>query len=161
VVRGKYLLIANPYLLSNIFEFHQMVCKDKFEGIAIGGERFHMPTKLSAELLTAAIKGFEEKKRHLDSKINELRAILSGGSARAATTPEAPTGTRKKFSAASRRKMAMAQKARWAKIIKGESEPSAPAKPEAAKPKRKLSKAGRAAIVAALKKRWAAKKVAA
>jgi hypothetical protein len=39
--------------------------------------------------------------------------------------------------------------------------PSAPAKPGPSKPKRKLSKAGRAAIVAALKKRWAAKKAAA
>jgi hypothetical protein len=119
-----------------------------------------MPQKISTELLTAAIEGFEEKKRRLDSKINELRAILSGSPAKATATPEARTGTRKKFSAASRRKMAMAQKARWAKI-KGESKPSAPAAPEAAKPKRKLSKVGRANIVAALKKRWAAMKKAA
>jgi len=42
--------------------------------------------------------------------------------------------------------------------INGASEPPAPATEEAAKPKRKLSKAGKAAIVAALKKRWAAKK---
>jgi hypothetical protein len=138
-----------------------MVCQDEAEGIATGEESFHMPTKLSAELLTAAIGGFEEKKRHLDFKINELRAILSRGSAKAATTPEAPTGKRKKFSAASRRKMAMAQKARWAKI-RSESEPHTPTKPEPANPKRrKMSKAGRAAIAAALKKRWAAKKAAA
>ncbi|MGA3238714.1 MAG: hypothetical protein ABSG03_20745 [Bryobacteraceae bacterium] len=151
---------ANRYLLSNAFEFYQMVCQDKSEGIAIGGEGFHMPPKLSTEVLTAAIEGFEEKKRHLDSKINELRAILSGSPAKATATPEAPTGKRKKFSAASRRKMALAQKARWAKI-KGESKPSAPTKSEPAKPKRKLSKAGRANIVAALKKRWAAKKAVA
>ena len=53
--------------------------------------------------------------------------------------------------------MKEAQQRRWAKI-KGASEPPAPATTEPAKPKRKLSKAGRAAIVAALRKRWAAKK---
>jgi len=114
-----------------------------------------MPPKLSTELLTAALTGFEEKKRRLDSKINELRAILSGSPAKATATPEAPTGTRKKFSAASRRKMALAQKARWAKI-RGESEPSAPARSEGAKPKRKMSAAGRKAISEATKNRWAA-----
>lgn len=79
--------------------------------------------------------------------------MLDGGPTEAAATPEAPTRKRKKFSAASRRKMALAQRARWAKI-RGDSEP-APAKPEVAKPKRKLSRAGRAAIIAATKKRWA------
>jgi hypothetical protein len=56
--------------------------------------------------------------------------------------------------------MKEAQQRRWAKI-RGESEPPAPAMPEPPKAKRKLSKAGKAAIVAALKKRWAAKKAAA
>src|ERR1039458_9842120 len=107
-----------------------------------------MPTqKLTPEIITAAVLGFEQQKTHIDAKITELKAMLPGGSSESAATTEAPTRKRKKFSAASRRKMALAQKARWAKI-KGESEPSTPAKPEAAKPKRKLSKAGRAAIVA-------------
>jgi hypothetical protein len=53
--------------------------------------------------------------------------------------------------------MKEAQERRWAKV-RGESEPAAHATPESKKPKRKLSKAGKAAIVAALKKRWAAKK---
>ena len=56
--------------------------------------------------------------------------------------------------------MKEAQQRRWAKI-RGESEPSARVTPEPSKPKRKLSAAGRANIVAALKKRWAAKKAAA
>jgi hypothetical protein len=55
--------------------------------------------------------------------------------------------------------MALAQKQRWAKI-KGESEKPAPALAPAPKAKRKLSAAGRAAIVAATKKRWAAVKAA-
>jgi hypothetical protein len=50
--------------------------------------------------------------------------------------------------------MALGQKARWAKL-KGESVSPAPiATPEPPKAKRKLSKAGRAAIVAATKARW-------
>jgi hypothetical protein len=53
--------------------------------------------------------------------------------------------------------MALGQKARWARI-RGKSEPPAPAAQEASKPKRKLSAAGKAAIVAALKKRWATKR---
>jgi hypothetical protein len=56
--------------------------------------------------------------------------------------------------------MREAQQRRWAKV-RGESAPPAAATPQPAKPKRKLSKAGRANIVAALKKRWAAKKAAA
>jgi len=51
--------------------------------------------------------------------------------------------------------MALAQKARWAKIKQAYAPPQA----VAAKPKkRKLSAAGRRAIITATKKRWAAVK---
>jgi DNA-binding protein HU-beta len=117
-----------------------------------------MPTKLTPEIITAAIAGFETRKTKIDGQIAELRQALSGGSAESAAIPEAPTRKRKKFSAASRRKMALAQKARWAKI-KGESGPTPPATTKLAKPKRrKMSAAGRAAIIAATKKRWAQKR---
>ena len=117
-----------------------------------------MPTpKLTAEIITAAILGFEEQKRHIDTKIGELRAMLPGGPAETAATPEAPTRRRKKFSAAARKRMKEAQQRRWAKI-RGASEPPAPATPEALKPKRKLSAAGRKAIQDALRRRWAQKR---
>jgi len=120
-----------------------------------------MPTpKLTPEIITAAIDGFEAQKRRIDEGIAELRAMLTGGSPETAATPEAPTGQRKKFSAAARRRMALAQKERWAKI-RGEATPSAPAAVKAPKPKRKLSAAGRAAIVAATKKMWARRRAAA
>ena len=112
-----------------------------------------MPTKFTSEIITAAILGFEEQKRQIDSKIAELRAMLPGGSATPAT-PEAPTGKRKKFSAATRRRMKEAQQRRWAKI-RAESEPPALATPDAPKPKRRISKAGMARIIAATKERWA------
>jgi hypothetical protein len=39
-----------------------------------------MPTKLTPEIISAAILGFEEQKRHIDANIAELRAILSSDS---------------------------------------------------------------------------------
>jgi hypothetical protein len=113
-----------------------------------------MPHKFTSQIISAAIAGFEQQKIEIDQQINELRAMLSGGSVEIATTPEAAPGKRKKFSAAARRKMALAQKARWAKI-KGEAEPPAPA--TAPRAKRKLSAAARAILAANLKKARAAK----
>jgi hypothetical protein len=118
----------------------------------------NMPQKLTNEIITAAIFGFEQQKIHIDTKISELRSMLNGGSAEAAgavATPEPALRKRKKVSAAARRKMALAQKARWAKI-RGEAGPTAPAvTPTAAKAKRRISKEGMARIIAATKKRWA------
>jgi hypothetical protein len=55
-----------------------------------------MPTqKLTPEIITAAILGFEQKKRYIDTQRHtdcaELRATQPGGSAETATTPEPPT----------------------------------------------------------------------
>jgi hypothetical protein len=116
-----------------------------------------MPTKLTTEIITAAILGFEEQKRHIDTKMAELRAMLSGRPAESAARPEGTPRKRKRFSAASRRKMAMAQKARWAKL-RSESEPAAPAK--ARKAKRQISEEGMKRIIAATKKRWRLQKAA-
>ena len=113
--------------------------------------------KLTPEIITAAILGFEEQKRHIDSKIAELRAMLSGGPAETAAAPKASTRKPRKFSAAARRRMREAQQRRWASI-RGESEPSAPITAVAPKPKRKLSAAGRKAIQEALRRRWAQKR---
>ena len=113
--------------------------------------------RLTPEIAAAAIDGYELQKTRIDAKIAELRAMLPGGSTEPAVTSEPKKRKRRKFSAETRRRMKDAQQRRWAKI-RGESEPPASAKPEPPKAKRKLSKAGRAAIVAALKKRRAAKK---
>ena len=117
-------------------------------------EDTQMPThKLTPEIITAAIEGFESQKRHIDTQIAELRSILSGGPAESAATPEAPAKKRK-ISADARRTMALGQKARWAKV-RGESEPSAPvATPEPPKKKRRISEEGMKRIIAATKKRW-------
>ena len=113
-----------------------------------------MPQKLTPEILVAALAGFEAQKNQIDSKIAEVRSMLDGGSTGPAVTPSETGKRKRRFSAASRRKMAAAQKARWAEIKKAES-------PQAAKPKkRKMSAAGRRAISEATKRRWAAVKAA-
>ena len=118
-----------------------------------------MPTKLDNNILAAAIEGFEAQKRHIDTQIAEIRQKLGGGSAEPAATPE-PGRKRRKMSAAGRKRIAEAQRKRWAASRK-ESAPAKAAKPEAQKPKRRLSAAGRKRIIEATKKRWAAVRAAA
>jgi hypothetical protein len=130
-------------------------CRDS---IILHGESKTMPT-LSKQVIEAAIEGFEGQKLHIDAQIAELRAMLNGGPATPVTKPKPATATRK-MSPAALRRMREGQKRRWAKA---KAEPAAPLEvvSKASKPKRKLSAAGKAAIVAALKKRWAAKRAAA
>ena len=80
------------------------------------------PPKLTNEIIAAAVDGYEAQRIRIDGKIAELRAMLPGGSPEAAAAPEAPTRKRK-ISAAARRRMAIAQKKRWA-AIKGVQTPS-------------------------------------
>ena len=117
-----------------------------------------MAQKLTPDIMIAAIVGYEAQKNQIDSRIAELRSMLDGHSAKPAA-PTATTRPRKKFSAASRHKMAAAQKARWAEIKKAESSRSATS--ETSKPKRKVSRAARKRMAEAQKARWAKiKKVA-
>jgi hypothetical protein len=72
------------------------------------------------------------------------------------STGRPDTKTKRIVSAASRRKMALAQKARWANIRK-KSRPMAAGKTTSQAPaKRKISAAGRKRIAAATRARWAA-----
>jgi hypothetical protein len=116
-----------------------------------------MPT-LSKQIIDAAIEGFEAQKLRIDAQIAELRAMLNGGPVAPATEPKAGK-VKRKMSPATLRRMSEDQQRRWAKA---KAEPAAPFEgvSKAAKPKRKLSAAGKVGIVAALKKRWAAKRAA-
>ena len=114
-----------------------------------------MPTpKLTTEIITAAIQGFESQKKKLEIEIAELKTMLSPGSAEAAATTEPTKRKRRKMSAASRARIADAQKARWQAFHK-QQEPTAPTKKST--PKRKLSAAAKAKLVANLKKARTAK----
>jgi len=83
------------------------------------------------------------ERQRVQARLAEINRVLGDGIA-------APSSGPRKFSAATKAKMAAAQKARWAK--RGKADSSSATKPKA---KRRLSAAGRAAIVAAAKARWA------
>ena len=118
-----------------------------------------MPTKLDNHILAAAIEGYEAQKKRLDAQIAEIRQLMTGGRAEPAAAAE--TGRkRRKVSAAGRKRMAEAQRKRWAAKKQSGAAPKA-ARPEAKKPKRKMSAAGRKRISEATKKRWALIKAAA
>jgi hypothetical protein len=108
-----------------------------------------MPTKLKAEIIAAAIAGFEEQKKRLSAQIAELRQMLNP------TAPDgsAPTPVRRRMSAAARARIAAAQRKRWAESGK---QSGAVSSTGPAHKKRKLSAAGRKAIIEATKRRWAA-----
>jgi hypothetical protein len=73
---------------------------------------YHMPIKLNAEVITAAIQGFELQKRQIDIRIAELRSMLSGGTATKTELTRMPK--RRKMSAAARKAIGDAQRKRWA-----------------------------------------------
>jgi hypothetical protein len=108
-----------------------------------------MPKKLTEQIVRAAIDGFTARKAQLNHRIAELRGMLSGGSP-AAPASEPTPGKRRKMGAGARRKIAAAQRARWAKV-RGESK-QAPAKVKGPKQKRTISQDGLKRIIAATKK---------
>jgi hypothetical protein len=111
-----------------------------------------MPKKLTDEIVRAAIDGLTVRKTRLKERIAELHAMLDGGSPHAAVASEPAQRKGRRMSAAARRRIAAAQRLRWAKI-RGESVPAAPPTTNA-KPKRTISPEGLKRIIAATKKRW-------
>ena len=69
-----------------------------------------MPAKLKAEIVTAAIAGFEQQKKRLNAQIAELRQMLNPS----ATDGRALMPARRRMSAAARARIAAAQRKRWA-----------------------------------------------
>jgi hypothetical protein len=114
-------------------------------------------SRLTPDIISAAIEGYEAQKSRIDARIAELRALLPGGRTDRSTPPQAPTQRRRKLSSAARARIAEAQRRRWAAAKK---ESATPVPAEAPKPKRKLSAAGKRNIIAAAKKRWAAVRTA-
>jgi hypothetical protein len=115
----------------------------------------HMPVQtLTPEILAAALQGLGAQRQRVESQIADVRRMLGGGPA----AVPGVRGPRRKRSAAVRRKMAEAQRRRWA-ARKEPQQAQAPAKaataPAPPARKRKMSAAGRKAIIEATKKRWA------
>lgn len=98
------------------------------------------------ELLEAALVGYQHQREQIDEKIAEIKRQLAGTAGSAAGS-----GPNKRvFSAAARKRMAEAQKKRWAQRKQG-GEGAASAVPK----KRKMSAAARKRIADAARKRWA------
>ena len=111
---------------------------------------------LDRTTLEMALVGYEAEKARVAAAIVAIQAQLRqrGPGRQKASPDESVRGPRKRvLSAAAKKRIAAAQRKRWAAFHKQ--------KAKAAKPKRRLSEAGRKAIVDALKKRWAAKRGAA
>jgi hypothetical protein len=83
----------------------------------------------------------------LDQAITMIESLNGSGTSRSTNQPK------RIISVASRRKMAMAQKARWARAGKGSQ--SAKTAPGSAPAKRTMSAAARRKIAAAQRARWA------
>jgi hypothetical protein len=93
--------------------------------------------------------------RHVDAALSVVGKLGGGNDAEPGSTGSPYTKPKRAVSAASRRKMALAQKARWASIRK-KSQPTAVGKPTSPAPtKRGISAAGRKRIAAATRARWA------
>jgi hypothetical protein len=108
--------------------------------------------------LENALKELREKRSKAQVEIEKLDQIISGiESLNGSVALHKPSQPSRVISLASRRKMALAQKARWASLRK-KSEPIAVvAKTTGSAPaKRKISAAGRKRIAEATRARWAA-----
>ena len=92
------------------------------------------------DLLAMALVGYEAEKVRINAAIAEIKATLGTG---------APAPRKRTMSAAARKRIAAAQRKRWAAVKKQGQSAAAP------KP-RKLSAAGRKAIIEATRRRWAA-----
>lgn len=98
------------------------------------------------ELLTMALIGYQAQKAKPDAAIESIQAQLGQRPPSSASEPQILR--RRTMSAAGRKRIAAAQRKRWAPVKKANVKPAAP--------KRKLSAAGRKAIADAARKRWAA-----
>jgi CHASE3 domain sensor protein len=70
--------------------------------------------KQDATMLAMALVGYELEKKKIDERIKEIRAALSGKPAKQSIETVGEQPKRRKLSAAARKRIAVAQKKRWA-----------------------------------------------
>ena len=111
------------------------------------------------DLTTAQLKQAVKIREQLEALQAKLTALLGG-----AATSSGLTKGRRTMSAATKKKMAAAQQARWAHVRSPADEPVKPVTkkaspvPMVARKKGGITAAGRAKLSAAMKARWAARK---
>src|SRR5687768_14371165 len=82
---------------------------------------------LNRHILEAALEGLEIRRARIDDEMLQIRHLLGSGNQKPGTMPS-PRKRRKKMSAASRKRIAEAQRRRWAAHHKALEAPS-PTKP--------------------------------
>jgi len=107
------------------------------------------------ELLKAALVGYEHERAVIVEKIAEIQRQLGNRAAAPSTNGAKP---RRQMSPAARRRIAAAQRKRWAAFHKAQepTKKTVTAQKGAARPTRRLTAAARKRISEATKKRWAA-----
>jgi hypothetical protein len=101
-----------------------------------------------AALLEAALVGYTNMKQTIEQKMADIRRALGVRDGSRTAADSAIVKPKRTLSAAARRRIAAAQRKRWA-LFRAE-QPG-----RAAKPRRTMSAAGRKRIAAAQRKRWA------
>ncbi len=110
-----------------------------------------MPTtRIDSEILRAALIGYESQLASLDEKISAIRTQLNPAESLTGS-PAAPPSTKRVLSAGARRRIAAAQRKRWA-ALRAQSKQAATTAPAK---KSRISPEARKRIIAATKKRWA------
>jgi hypothetical protein len=114
--------------------------------------------RTDTELLKAALLGYQVQSERIEATIADIQAQLGhrspGRHPKAATDGiEQASPKKRTMSASARRRIALAQKKRWAAYHEQQAEP---VKPASKRKKRKMSAEGKARIAAATKARWAA-----
>ena len=110
--------------------------------------------------LDNVLRELRQEHSHAQLEVEKLDKAISVIEGLAGKSVVATNGARprRRMSASGRRRIAEAQRARWAKLRKPPQpavKANAATSPSAARPKRKLSPAGRRRIIAAAKARWA------
>ena len=86
------------------------------------GSLTHVPNlNLTPEILTAALQGLEAQRARLDAHIAEVRRMLGDRAQQPVARADAPRPKRK-MSAAGRKRIAAAQKERWAEYHRQKAE---------------------------------------
>jgi hypothetical protein len=116
-----------------------------------------IPEGVPMPSLGNALQELRKDRDATQSRLEKLNQIISGIEslkAAGAATPGNATKPKRILSASARRRISLAQKARWASVRKN-SQPTVVAKTGAAPAKRTLSASARRKIAAAQKARWA------
>ena len=111
------------------------------------------PRKLNPTVLEAALVGLQAQRKRIAEQIAQVRGMLGQGARQEVANQDGAVRPRRRRSAATRKRMAEAQRKRWEAFNRSKATTQAAGK-VATPRKRTLSAAGRKAIAEAARRRW-------